>query len=324
MRPRAGVIWLFTHMSGTSEVGLSVLLCAQSLNRIWLFVAHQASLSMEFSRQEYWSGLSFPSPGALSYPGIKPMSLAFPALAGGFFTTVPPGNTWVIANLCFSNLKAYRTQTWKHTETTWWFLINAQSCISLTTINVTQNRCTALKTSPVIHLFKALAITDLFTVFTVLPFPERHGITVIQYVALQTGFFHLAMFLRFTCIFVWLDITYMLSWWGETVSFRAASGSFSKHLIIYLAASGLSCVMRDLSWWHSGSEAHRLSKLWWAGLIVLQRMGSQPPTRDRTCVPWIARQIVNHWVAREGPCFQFLVIMITTAINISVQGFVWM
>ena len=99
---------LFTHMSSTSGVGLSVLLCAQSLNRIWLVVAHQASLSMDFSRQEYWSGLSFPSPGDLSYPGIKPMSLAFPALAGGFFTTVPPGNTWVIAN-CAS-------QTWKHTE----------------------------------------------------------------------------------------------------------------------------------------------------------------------------------------------------------------
>ena len=50
-------------------------------------VAHQA-LSMEFSRQEYWSGLPFPSPGDLPNSGVKPMS---PALAGGFFTTVPPG-----------------------------------------------------------------------------------------------------------------------------------------------------------------------------------------------------------------------------------------
>ena len=47
-------------------------------------VACQAPLSMEFSRQEYWSGLPFPSPGDLSDPGIKPMS---PALAGGFLTT---------------------------------------------------------------------------------------------------------------------------------------------------------------------------------------------------------------------------------------------
>ena len=51
-------------------------------------VAHQAPPSMEFSRQEYWSGLPFPSPGDLPKPGIKPAS---PALAGGFFTTESPG-----------------------------------------------------------------------------------------------------------------------------------------------------------------------------------------------------------------------------------------
>ena len=56
-------------------------------------VARQAPLSMGFSRQEYWSGLSFPSPGDLPDPGIKPMSLA---LAGGFFTTEPPGKPHVI------------------------------------------------------------------------------------------------------------------------------------------------------------------------------------------------------------------------------------
>ena len=49
-------------------------------------VAHQVLLSMEFSRQEYWSGLPFPSPGDLPEPGIEPTS---PALAGKFFTTSP-------------------------------------------------------------------------------------------------------------------------------------------------------------------------------------------------------------------------------------------
>ena len=44
-----------------------------------LTVAHQAPLSMGFSRQEYWSGLSFPPPGDLSDPGIKPRSLALQA-----------------------------------------------------------------------------------------------------------------------------------------------------------------------------------------------------------------------------------------------------
>ena len=52
----------------------------------WI-VAHQAPLSMGFSRQEYWSGYPFPSPGDLPDPGIKP---AAPALADGFITTEPP------------------------------------------------------------------------------------------------------------------------------------------------------------------------------------------------------------------------------------------
>ena len=46
---------------------------------------------MEFPGQEYWSGLPFPSPGNLADPGIKPAS---PALAGGFFTTKPPGHSY--------------------------------------------------------------------------------------------------------------------------------------------------------------------------------------------------------------------------------------
>ena len=49
-------------------------------------VAHQAPLSMRFSRQEYRSGLC-PPPGNLPDPGIEPESLTFPALAGGFLTT---------------------------------------------------------------------------------------------------------------------------------------------------------------------------------------------------------------------------------------------
>ena len=58
----------------------------------WLFVtpgtvAHQAPLSMGSSKQEYWSGLPFSSPGDLPDAGNKPVS---PALAGGFFTSEPP------------------------------------------------------------------------------------------------------------------------------------------------------------------------------------------------------------------------------------------
>ena len=50
--------------------------------------ARQALLSMEFSRQEYWSGLSCPPPGDLPHPGVEPMSLPSLALAGGFFTAI--------------------------------------------------------------------------------------------------------------------------------------------------------------------------------------------------------------------------------------------
>ena len=53
-------------------------------------VAHQAPLSMGFPRQEYCIGLPFPSPGGLPDPRVKLKSLASPALAGEFFTTVQP------------------------------------------------------------------------------------------------------------------------------------------------------------------------------------------------------------------------------------------
>ena len=50
-------------------------------------VACQAFMSMEFSRQEYWSGLLCPPSRDLPNPGIEPVSLMSPVLAGGFFTT---------------------------------------------------------------------------------------------------------------------------------------------------------------------------------------------------------------------------------------------
>ena len=67
------------------------LSCARFFVTAWT-VAHQAALSMGFSRQEYWSRLPFPSPGVLPDPGIKPASLASSALAGEFFTAKPTGD----------------------------------------------------------------------------------------------------------------------------------------------------------------------------------------------------------------------------------------
>ena len=72
--------------------------CTQSLSRVRLFatpwtVAHQAPLSMDFPRQEYWSGLPSPSPGDLLNPGIEPGS---PALVGRFLTLNHQGSPVIL------------------------------------------------------------------------------------------------------------------------------------------------------------------------------------------------------------------------------------
>ena len=95
-------ISLLLQQHTLSPFGLNLLLLillllvkvkVKSLSRVRLFVtpwtvACQAPPSMRFSRQEYWSGLPFPSPGDLPNPGIKPMS---PALQADALTSEPPG-----------------------------------------------------------------------------------------------------------------------------------------------------------------------------------------------------------------------------------------
>ena len=75
---------------------------SNTLRSSWT-VAHQAPLFMGFFRQEYWSGLPFPSPGDLPNSGIEPVS---PALADRFFTTVPPGKP---PNYILLNFKSTHT-----------------------------------------------------------------------------------------------------------------------------------------------------------------------------------------------------------------------
>ena len=69
--------------------------CAQvlSLATPWT-IAHQAPLSMEFYRQEYWSGLAFPSPGDLPNPRIQPTSLVSLALAVQFSHSIMSDSLW--------------------------------------------------------------------------------------------------------------------------------------------------------------------------------------------------------------------------------------
>ena len=68
----------------------------------------QASLSMGFPRQEYSSGLLFPSPGDLFGPGIKP---TFPALAGGFFTLSHQGSPELELKKKKQKLKVFKSET---------------------------------------------------------------------------------------------------------------------------------------------------------------------------------------------------------------------
>ena len=88
------------------ETSSKVVCMCCMLNHVQLFmipwtVACQTPLSVEFSRQECWSGLLFPTPGDIPDPGIKPASLArdrthvssISSLAAGFITTAPPGKS---------------------------------------------------------------------------------------------------------------------------------------------------------------------------------------------------------------------------------------
>ena len=101
-RDKVGVWNSQTEVTGYN-IDNKVLLnsgCAHLLSSVQLFatpwtIAHQGSLSTEFSRQEYWSGLPFSTLEDFPDPGIKPESLVSPALPGGFFTRAPPGKPTV-------------------------------------------------------------------------------------------------------------------------------------------------------------------------------------------------------------------------------------
>ena len=76
--------------------------CSVMPNFLRLFVAYQSPLSMEFSRQEYWNGLPFPSPGDLPKPGMEPGS---PALQEDSLPSEPPGMTNVgMSSVVFKEL----------------------------------------------------------------------------------------------------------------------------------------------------------------------------------------------------------------------------
>ena len=73
---------------------------SDSLRPHELYIACQASLATEFFREEYWSGLPFPTPRDLTNLGIEPTSFASPALPGGFFIT---STTWEVLSGLHAN-----------------------------------------------------------------------------------------------------------------------------------------------------------------------------------------------------------------------------
>ena len=97
------------------------------LNHVRLFatpwtVACRALLSIEFSRHEYWNCLLFPTPGNLPNPKIKPTSPVFLALAGGFFTTVPPGKPALSITCCLTLGSSTETRCCHPTDIHEWVL----------------------------------------------------------------------------------------------------------------------------------------------------------------------------------------------------------
>ena len=82
------MIQIRLHKESFSSLFIQLFSCSVVSDSLspWT-VACQAPLSMEFSRQEYWSGLPRPPPGDLPDPGMEPTSLMSPVLAGRFFTT---------------------------------------------------------------------------------------------------------------------------------------------------------------------------------------------------------------------------------------------
>ena len=99
------------RLSSKTSLNINIIV-VQSLSHVWFFailwtVACQAPLPMEISRQEYWSGLPFPSPGNLPDPETEPMASA---LAGRFFTTEPQGKSKYKYYSAIKKMKYYHLQ----------------------------------------------------------------------------------------------------------------------------------------------------------------------------------------------------------------------
>ena len=140
-------------------------MCAQSFSHAQLFetpwtVAHQATLSMEFSRQEYWSGLPCPPPGDLPNPGIEPRSLK---LQVDSLLSEPPGkpkNTGMESLSLLQGIFLTQESSWVLLHCRWiLYQLSYQGSLQLSTRRIIWGRCFRLLEKH-IHSWKGMKSSE--------------------------------------------------------------------------------------------------------------------------------------------------------------------
>ena len=109
--------YLFYTFFKWTKVNVKVksLSCVQLFASSWT-VAYQSPQSMEFSRQEYWSGLPFPSPGDLPNPGIEPRS---PTLRADALLSEPPGKSLTLKKITDKYIRTKQLKVSILTKNSW-------------------------------------------------------------------------------------------------------------------------------------------------------------------------------------------------------------
>ena len=113
---RAKTYLFYTFFKWTKvNVKVKSLSCVQLFASSWT-VAYQSPQSMEFSRQEYWSGLPFPSPGDLPNPGIEPRS---PTLQADALLSEPPGKSLTLKKITDKYIRTKQLKVSILTKNSW-------------------------------------------------------------------------------------------------------------------------------------------------------------------------------------------------------------
>ena len=231
------------HHQHVCVLGHSVM--SNSFKTPWT-VALQAPLSTEFSRQEYWSELLFPSPGDLPDPGIKPVSPVAPALADRIFTTEPrgklhyehppPAGTFVTTDEPTLTHPSHPKCMLHITVLPWWCTFCAfgqmyNDMYPPLWSHLEYFHCpkTPLCSAcPSLTPLQPLATTDLFTLTIGFPFPECHRLGIFQYTAFSDWLLFLCnLHWSFFCIFSWLHSL-------KALNHIPSSGCTRVYLFIYL------------------------------------------------------------------------------------------